>query len=129
MVNGHSRKVFNAKRRATGECVSLFVFDKTLLDKISRNQREECLKMLRHEIKHLTKLRHPRILKILKPEQETKKAIIVETEPVFASLSNVLRDYTNLSPPHTLKEFILEPLEVWGCLSRGNDGMGGNSVW
>lgn len=107
-----NRKIFNAKRKSNGESVSLFVFDKTVLEKYPKQQREDILKMLRHEIRHLTKLRHPRILSILKAEPETKKAIVIETEPIFASLSNVLRDYTNISPTHQLKGFELEPLEV-----------------
>ena len=45
------------------------------------------------------------------PKRPQRKAVI-ETEPIFASLSNVLRDYTNISPTHQLKGFELEPLEV-----------------
>ena len=104
--------MFNAKRRDTGQAVSLFVFDKSVLEKLPREQRESVLVMLRQEVRHLTKLRHPRVLSILRPEQETKRAIVVETEPIFACLSNVLRDYTNISPPTALRNFVLEPLEV-----------------
>lgn len=107
-----SRKVYNAKRRGSNEPVSLFVFDKAQLEKYPRNQRDNAITMLRHEIRHLTKLRHPKILSILKPEQETKKAIVIETETIFGSLSNILRDYTNISPSSMLKNFELEPLEV-----------------
>ena len=37
---------------------------------------------------------------------------VMETEPVFASLANILKDWTNLSPPHALQKFELHPLEV-----------------
>lgn len=90
----------------------MFVFDKAILEKYPSAVRESVLETLRNEIKHLTKLRHPRILSILRSEQETKKAIIIETEPLFGSLANVLRDYTNLKPSHALTEFELEPIEV-----------------
>merc|ERR1712137_1156384 len=68
--------------------------------------------MLQNEIQVMTKLRHPRVLSILRPAQDSKKALIIETEPVFASLANILRDYTNLKPSHALESFELEPLEI-----------------
>ena len=61
----------------------------------------------------MMKLKHPRILSVLRPPQDSKRALIIETEPIFSSLSNILRDYSNLKQvPHAIETYVLEPIEV-----------------
>jgi len=109
---GNIWKIFDAKRRPNNEPVSLFVFDKAILERQPKPTAKAVSDMLLNEVQILTKLRHPRVLAILRPAQDTKKAIIFETEPVFASLANILRDYSNIKPSHALESFQLEPLEI-----------------
>lgn len=88
------------------------MFDKAILERQPKPTAKAVSDMLLNEAHILTKLRHPRVLAILRPAQDTKKAIIFETEPIFASLANILRDYTNIKPSHALESFQLEPLEI-----------------
>jgi hypothetical protein len=58
-------------------------------------------------------MRHPNVLSVLSPIEESKDAIVFETEPVGASLRTLLKDFTNLAhPPAELRQFELDPFEV-----------------
>ncbi len=104
----------------------------------SMRDQERICDMLKREAMQLAKLRHPSCLQVVESVDESRTAIAFATEPVclylpsdacvillihtafdghackvFASLSNILGDRTNLDkPPDTLKEYALDELEV-----------------
>jgi len=61
----------------------------------------------------LARLRHPSLLEIAEPVDESRTAITFATEPILASLTNLLGNYDNLSPiPEDIKKFEMDELEV-----------------
>lgn len=88
-------KVYKGTKRTTKQNVSVFVFDKTQL-KYTKDDRETILEMLKRGVTQLTKIRHPRILTVQHPLEESRDSIAFVTEPILASLSNVLGNHTNM---------------------------------
>lgn len=112
-------KVFDGKKKSTGQDVSVFIFEKSAIDKYGRKDREEILDKMRKGPQQLTKLRHPRILTVQHPLEESRDSLAFAAEPVFASLSNVLEKHENFPggmPPH-LKGFeVFDVEKVYGLL-------------
>ena len=53
------------------------------------------------------------MLEVVEPVDESRTAIAFATEPIFASLSNLLGNYENLpSVPEDIRKFELDELEV-----------------
>ena len=104
----------------------MFLFNKQTPDfeKLHKKQREQILEMLRKGPNHLVRLRHPRLLIIDHPLEESKLAerkrererererervekkisfssdcLAFATEPVTIGLANILGNYDNLPSP------------------------------
>lgn len=61
----------------------------------------------------LSRLRHPSLLEVVEAVEESRTVITFATEPILASLSNLLGNYDNLSPvPDDIKNFEMDELEV-----------------
>lgn len=98
-------KIFDAKRKSTGKAASVFVFDKKSLEaqggalggrgnnaSIKRAQ-EEVVERLRKEASSLARLRHPSVLELAEPVEETRSGgLMFATEPVTASLAGLLAE-------------------------------------
>ena len=95
-------KVYRGTKKTTKQEASVFVLEKKSLDRYSKDDREQLLEILRKSVVQLTKLRHPHILTIQHPLEESRDSISFATEPCFASLANVLGN---------VSEFYLEE---WG---------------
>ncbi|KAK9465260.1 kinase-like domain-containing protein [Lipomyces arxii] len=94
-----SWSVHDAKRRSTGRLVSVFTFDKRKLesvlsrsggDSILRRDVEEIYTRLRREAGYLAKLRHPSVLELVEPVEESRSSISFVTERVTACLTTVI---------------------------------------
>jgi len=112
-------KVFDGKKKTTGQDVSIFIFEKACVDQFDRRVRDLIFEKMRHGPQQLTKLRHPRVLTVQHPLEESRDSLAFATEPVFASLSNVLGKQANFSNgvPDQLKDFELYAVEkVYGLL-------------
>lgn len=94
-------KVHQARHRQTGRKVSVFIFDKaTFESQLTRLNShssgigdmklivEDTYRLLKVEISQLTKLKHPQILSVIEPYEETKLKILFVTEPICATLLN-----------------------------------------
>lgn len=92
-------KVYPAKHRQTGKRVSVFIFDKSKFEtQISRVHSqstasqnikliiEDTYRILRFEISQLTRLKHPQILSVVEPCEETKLKLTFVTESVNSTL-------------------------------------------
>lgn len=77
-------------------------------------QRDPVLiEAIRRDCKQWQRLRHPGIIRISKPLQESATAFMVETEPIVASLANILGDTRNIDDPSFIRRHTaLDPLEV-----------------
>ena len=82
----------------------MFVLERALLDRLDqtsfdfkpfavrfeKGDRELIWEMMKKGVGQLTRLRHPRILTVQHPLEESRDCLAFATEPVFASLANVL---------------------------------------
>lgn len=110
-------KIYEGKKRTTGQEVSLVVFEKRLLDKVDKRERDFVMETMKKGPVQLTRLRHPRLLVVQHPLEESKDCLAFATEPIFASLANLLGKHENMpSPlPHDFKTFELYDVErVYG---------------
>ena len=104
-------KIFDAKRKSTGKAASVFVFEKKTLEPGGgglhgagggssrhnaaslRRLHEEVLERLKKEASSLARLRHPSILELAEPVEETRYGgLMFATEPVTASLASLLQE-------------------------------------
>ncbi|XP_035825560.1 SCY1-like protein 2 [Aplysia californica] len=117
-------KVFSAVKKSTKEEASVFLFEKKSLERFQKRDREVIVDGLRRGVQQLTKLRHPRILSVIQPLEETREALAFATEPVFASLANVLGSLDNIgSPPQFLTDFELYEVEIKHGLLQVLEGL------
>ncbi|KXJ26994.1 SCY1-like protein 2 [Exaiptasia diaphana] len=110
-------KVLEGKTKTTGQEASIFVFEKRLLDTVDKQDRQTVLECMKKGAVQLTRLRHPRILMIQHPLEESKDCLAFATEPVFASLANLLGRHEHMPtpPPPEFASFELYEVErVYG---------------
>lgn len=72
------------------------------------------LDILKRSVIQLTKIRHPRILTVQHPLEDSRDSIAFATEPIFASLANILGEHSNLSPKasQNLSKYKLYDVEI-----------------
>jgi SCY1-like protein 2 len=99
-------RIFDAKRKSTGKAASVFVLDRKALEPHTsglaggrsggsslKRAHEEVLERLKREASSLARLRHPSILELAEPVEETSKGgLMFATEPVTASLASLLSE-------------------------------------
>ncbi|KAM0255371.1 hypothetical protein ACHAQJ_005813 [Trichoderma viride] len=97
-------KIYDAKKKSTGKAYSVFVFDKKSLEahgtsvgksNASSYKRsvEEVVERLKKEASSLAKLRHPSVLELVEPVEETRGGgLQFVTEAVTTSLSSLLQE-------------------------------------
>lgn len=83
-------KIYDAVKKSTNQKASIFVLEKKYLEQYSRKDRELILDSLKKSVQQLTRLRHPHVLKVEHPLEESRDCLAFATEPVFCSLSNLL---------------------------------------
>lgn len=94
--------IYPAKRNSNGRLASVFIFDKkrfeaqvhalTSSSAHSKNPKaliSECYELIKFEIGQSVKLKHPQILTIIEPLEETKLKFIFVLEPVQNNLKTV----------------------------------------
>ncbi|KAL8909242.1 MAG: hypothetical protein Q9171_005129 [Xanthocarpia ochracea] len=98
-------KVYDAKKKSTGKAVSVFVFERKSLDPQAgglgprssssslKKVHEEVIARVKKESNLLARLRHPSILELAEPIEDTRSGgLMFATEPVTASLAGLLQD-------------------------------------
>ncbi|KAJ4380679.1 Protein kinase domain-containing protein ppk32 [Didymella sp. IMI 355093] len=97
-------KIYDAKKKSTGKAVSVFVFEKKSLEPPGgaglggrsgasqlKRAHEEVIERLKKEASSLARLRHPSVLELAEPIEETRGGgLMYATEPVTASLAGLL---------------------------------------
>ncbi|XP_077270528.1 SCY1-like protein 2 [Temnothorax americanus] len=116
-------KIYSGYKKSTKQEAAIFVFEKRMLERWSaRADRELVLETLKRGVTQLTKLRHPQVLTVQHPLEESRDSLAFATEPVFASLANVLGNYENIPQPTpaNLKDYKLHDIEIrYGLLQLG----------
>ncbi|KAL9101702.1 MAG: hypothetical protein Q9163_003067 [Psora crenata] len=98
-------KVYDGKKKSTGKAVSVFVFDRKALEPHSgglsrgsggsslRKLHDEVIARIKKEANLLARLRHPSILELAEPIEDTRSGgLMFATEPVTASLAGLLQE-------------------------------------
>ncbi|XP_046852322.1 SCY1-like protein 2 isoform X2 [Xenia sp. Carnegie-2017] len=88
-------KIYDGRKKSTGQEVSVFVFEKKILEKIDKKSSELILEAMKCGPTNLARLRHPRLLVVQHPLEESRDSLAYATEPVFSSLSTILGDHGN----------------------------------
>ena len=83
-------------KKSTKQAASVFVLERALLDRFEKGEKELIWEMMKKGVGQLTRLRHPRILTVQHPLEESRDCLAFATEPVFASLANVLGSQVGL---------------------------------
>ncbi|KAJ5655579.1 hypothetical protein N7507_007529 [Penicillium longicatenatum] len=95
-------KIHDAKKKSTGTAASVFIFERKTLEprsggfgsrsgSSSKKLQEDVIERLKREASNLARLRHPSILQVLEPVEETRSGgLMFATEPLTASLSGLL---------------------------------------
>ncbi|RKP36624.1 kinase-like domain-containing protein [Dimargaris cristalligena] len=119
--------IHTGKKRSTGKPVAIFEFDKKYFDSgvhrqlISRAEQEGILETLKKEVGQLTRLRHPSILEVVEPLEDTRSALTFVTEPLTGCLADIIaKDIQygqrsrqwNSSDGTNQDEFELDELEI-----------------
>lgn len=107
-------KVYKGIKKSTKEEAAVFVLEKKQLEKYMKHDRDCILDIMKKGVAHLTRLRHPSILTVQHPLEESRESLAFATEPVFASLANILGNQENMPipPPKVLKDFELFDVEI-----------------
>ncbi|GLH08809.1 SCY1-like protein 2 [Gryllus bimaculatus] len=118
-------KIYRGYKKSTKQDAAIFVFEKRQLERWSRNDRETLLETLRRGISQLTRLRHPQILTVNHPLEESRESLAFASEPVFASLANILGATENMPvpPPSHLKNYKLFEVEIKYGLVQVGEGL------
>uniref|UniRef100_A0A3B4T8P5 SCY1 like pseudokinase 2 n=1 Tax=Seriola dumerili TaxID=41447 RepID=A0A3B4T8P5_SERDU len=118
-------RIYNGTKKSTKQEVAVFVFDKKMIDKYQKFEKDQIIDSLKRGVQQLTRLRHPRLLTVQHPLEESRDCLAFCTEPVFASLSNVLGQWDNLpSPvPNDIKEYKLYDVETKYGLLQISEGL------
>ncbi|KAI9757349.1 MAG: hypothetical protein M1815_001436 [Lichina confinis] len=95
-------KIYDGKKKSANKAVSVFVFEKKSLEPQSglgrsgaslKKAHEEVVERLKKEATSLARLRHPSILELAEPVEETRNGgLMFATEPVTASLAGLLAE-------------------------------------
>ncbi|KAF1814271.1 kinase-like protein [Eremomyces bilateralis CBS 781.70] len=98
-------KIYDAKKKSTGKAASVFVFDKKSLEPHGgglggrsstaslKRVHEEVVERLKKEASSLARLRHPSVLELVEPVEETRGGgLMFATELVTASLAGLLQE-------------------------------------
>ncbi|KAF7595420.1 hypothetical protein BBP40_006042 [Aspergillus hancockii] len=98
-------KVHDGKKKSTGTTASIFIFDKKSLEPRSsglggrssgtstKKLHEDVVERLKREASNLTRLRHPSVLQVLEPVEETRGGgLMFATEQITTSLARLLQE-------------------------------------
>lgn len=115
-------KIYSGYKKSTKQEAAIFVFEKKNLDRWNKGDKEIVLESLKRGVTQLTKLRHPQILTVQHPLEESRESLAFATEPVFASLANALGNSDNMphpTPPE-LNDYKFFDVEIkYGLLQIG----------
>ncbi|KAK3161288.1 hypothetical protein QOZ80_1BG0075190 [Eleusine coracana subsp. coracana] len=99
--------------------VSVWVLDKRALadararSGLSKSAEDAFLDLVRADAARLVRLRHPGVLHVVQALDETKAAMAMVTEPIFASVANTLGSFDNVGKvPKELKGMEMGLLEI-----------------
>jgi SCY1-like protein 2 len=114
-------KIYDGKKKSTGVAASIFVFEKKSLEpragalvgrassSSTKKLHDDVVDRLKREASNLTRLRHPSILQVLEPVEDTRNGgLMFATEPVTASLAGLFREQDGQESSTQSSRFMVE---------------------
>lgn len=90
---GHMQLPSEENLNKDKQLYSVFVFDKSQLDSLSnRAERDLAIDHIKRGVTQLTRLRHPSILTIHHPLEESRSSLAFVTEHVYGNLDSILKE-------------------------------------
>ncbi|CAH8566675.1 unnamed protein product [Schistosoma bovis] len=106
-------KLYSAKKRSTHQEATIWIMEKKLLESYPKLQRESMIEILKYGVSTLMRIKHPKIVSVLQPLEESRESLAYATEPLFTSLNSVLtRDSSNIRQPNESMDFSLSDTEI-----------------
>ncbi|XP_059216916.1 SCY1-like protein 2 isoform X2 [Stomoxys calcitrans] len=88
-------RIHEGHRKNDGKECSVFVFEKKIAEKLHKPRRKETItEILKNSVKNLERFRHPKMLQVIHTVEESSDTLAFATEPVMASLANILAYHT-----------------------------------
>lgn len=81
------------------------------------------MESLKHGVQQLTKIRHPQVLTVQHPLEESRDSLAFATEPIFASLANILGETNNMPQPANMSDYKLFDIEIKYGLLQISEGL------
>ena len=118
-------KVYAGHKKSTKQEAAIFVLEKKQLEKYSKKDRDIIIDVLKKGVAQLTRLRHPQVLTVQHPLEESRESLAFATEPVFASLANILglKDNLPVPAPSQLADYKLFDVEIKYGLQQLCEGL------
>lgn len=112
-----SKQVPTSLHLLTTPQVSVFVFDKKRLEASlaksgAKGSGGDVYERLRREVASLTKLRHPYLLKLIVPLEESKNSMRFVTEPLFSNLQHMIELNSSNVGSSAIEGFELDELAI-----------------
>lgn len=123
-LSGLLWRVYKGTKKSTKQEAAIFEFQKKQLEKFSKEDREQLVEILKRGVVQLTKIRHPHVLTVQHPLEESRDSIAFATEPVFASLANILGNMHNMPQPNSLSSYKLHDVDTKYGLIQICEGLG-----
>jgi len=122
---GLSWRIYGAIKRSTKQEAAVFVFEKRLLEKYAKKDRDLILDALKKGVQQLAKIKHPRVLSLQHPIEESRDSLAFATESCFASLANCLGCYDNITQPipKDIEDYKLYDAEIRHGIVQLCDGL------
>lgn len=99
--------------------------EKRMIERWTKEDRDSFIETLRKSIIQLTKIRHPQVLIVQHPLEDSRESLAFATEPIFASLANILGDTSNMSGDTShLSNYKLYDVEIKYGLKQLAEGIG-----
>ncbi|XP_067126202.1 SCY1-like protein 2 isoform X1 [Centruroides vittatus] len=109
-------KIYEAVRKSDRKEASVFIFEKRVADKLHKPKRKETVtEILRSSVRLLDRFKHPKLLTLYHPVEESSEALAFAAEPVLGSLANVLGSLEERLPqnlPSSVREYTFLDIEV-----------------
>lgn len=89
-------KIYAGYKKSTKQEAAIFVFEKTQMNKWARKDRENMIEILKKGVNQLTRLKHPRVLTVQHPLEESRYVLYLGYDILQGVLRSYLKTIVNL---------------------------------
>eukprot|EP00002_Diphylleia_rotans_P012496 TRINITY_DN2445_c0_g1_i5.p1 TRINITY_DN2445_c0_g1~~TRINITY_DN2445_c0_g1_i5.p1 ORF type:complete len:919 (+),score=220.08 TRINITY_DN2445_c0_g1_i5:96-2852(+) len=111
---GCAWRIHTATKRANGEKVSIFLFERKQYERYPKAILDIVLERMKKEMTQLVRLRHPSVVRVMQTFDDGKGELAIVTEPIAFSMANVLmKNYHQVTPiTDEMRNYSFEDVEI-----------------